>query len=242
MGGPAGDVPVRPLERRDPPALGDVELIGRLAASDSGVVYAGRVDGKNVAVVLLTEGAETDSYARARFHDTVTDTVAADGATIVAADGEPDVAPWVAVRADRWREGLASAQALLAPVTMEHVAAPGPHRGPGYRPHWSQRRGVGRWRMWPLPWPATLGSASRWTFAASFALVLAIAALALFVAIKIFENQGPAPVVPVQPTPSPTPSPTGPTRSPLPTPPGESDGPSPSPNGPTGDTPQPPIV
>lgn len=232
---PGASERVLPLQRVDPDQLGEVRLSGRLEVTDAGIVYAGVLSGKPVAVALLTTGAEADSYARARFHDAIADArlphVAAGGApTVLAGGDDPEIAPWVAVRADSWDDGARLAGALLAPVTLEHVVPLGVARGPGFRPHWSSRVGPGRWRMWPLPWPAALLSARRWTYLASFALVLAISSVALFIAVKLFENQPPAPVPPpfpspVLPTPSvptPTPSPTGPVPTGQPGSPGPS--------------------
>ncbi len=236
------DVPLLPLERRDPPALGGIELTGRLASTDSGVVYAGRAGGQPVAVVVLTEGAERDSYARARFQQAAGVPV---GNSVVAADADVDIAPWVAVRADNWSEGLGAARALLAPVTLEHLPDVGKPAGPVFRPHWAERTRVGRWRMWPLPWPATLTAASRWTHLAAFALVLAIAAIALWIAVKIFEDQPPVPPGPGPgpiPFPTPTSPPTSGPGSPSPTP---TSPPTTGPGGTEGTggtTPAPPIV
>jgi hypothetical protein len=236
-------VSVSPLERRDPRALGDVTLIGRLTATDTGIVYAGQLDGQPVALVMLTEGAERDPYARSRFQESSKRVSGADRSVVVAADRDVDIAPWMAVPAATWAEGVASASALLAPVTLEDLPPVGVPQGPKFRPSWAARRGVGRWRIWPLPWPTTLGAASRWTFVASFALVLAIAAIALLIAVKLFENEAPAPPGPGPgPVPLPTPSrpapstPRSPSPSISPTP-----GFEPSP-GPTGPSTAPPIV
>lgn len=216
---------VSALQRSDPRALGGVELIGRLAVTDTGVVYAGRFQGRPVVVAMLLAGAELDPYGRARFERSKNQLAGA----VVAGDADVDIAPWAALRADRWDEGLAAAGRLLAPVTLEHVPSVGVPAGPQFRPHWAARRDVGRWRIWPLPWPSPLTSASRWTYVAAFALVLAITAVALFIAVKIFENQAPAPPgpgpgpiplpTPVSPSPTPTeqspPSPRPPTRTGL---------------------------
>lgn len=221
--------PVRPasLERSDPPALGGIALTGRLESTDSGVVYAGRSGDSSVVVVMLGDGAETDSYARARFQDALSQALG-DGASIVAAEDDPDIAPWAAVSADDWEKAYTWARGLLAPVALEHLPPVGAARGPAFRPHWARRRGVGRWRLWPLPWPSTLTIGARWTYLVSFALIVAISAVALFIAVKIFQNQPPAPVRPPfplpttgppSPPPTPTPSPTGPTITLRSTPP-----------------------
>lgn len=218
-----------PLLTNDPSRLGDIILSGRLDVSDAGVVYAGVLADQTVAVALLSKGAETDSYARARFHDAVRDArLAGADTTVVAGEDEPEIAPWAAVRSDTWDDGAKLAGALLAPVTLDHVASIGTPRGPGFRPHWFDRPGPGRWRVWPLPWPAALSSAGRWTYLLSFALVLVIASSALFISVKLFENQPPAPLNPPFPVPSlpppswqpptvtPTPPPTGPSTTPSP--------------------------
>lgn len=215
-----GSERVLPLLRNDPPRLGGVTLSGRLEVTDAGVVYAGVLDDQPVVVALLSKGAETDGYARARFHDAVYDArVAGSDTTVVAGEDEPEIAPWVAVRADSWDDGAKLAGALLAPVTLQHLAPIGPARGPGFRPHWFDRPGPGRWRVWPLPWPAALTAAGRWTYLVSFGLVLAIASIALFISVKLFEHQPPAPISPPFPAPSlPPPSWQPPTITPSPSP------------------------
>lgn len=215
---PGGSGRVSPLRREDPPTLGEAVLAGRLEVTDAGIVYAATLRDQPVAVALLVAGAETDSFARARFLDSI-DESRADAATsaILAAGDEPDVAPWAAVSAPSWDDGVKAAGALLAPVTLDGHDPVGTVRGPGFRPHWVDRLRPGRWRAWPLPWPSALSAAGRWTFLVSFALVLAIASIALFIAVKLFENQPPAPVGPPFPAPSlPTPTPS-PTPTPTPT-------------------------
>jgi hypothetical protein len=191
-------VVVHPLERRDPPMLGAVLIHGRLAASDAGVVYAGQLIDQLVVVVALTDGAETDSFGRARFDLAVQAVIDDRTGDVVAADRDADVAPWVALAStDDWGEALGVAGRVLAPVTLTDVAPIGAVRGPDFRPHWYQRRGIGRWRLWPLPWPRDLNAAGRWTFVAAFGLMLVIAALALWIATLVFHSQ------PVPPPPPP---------------------------------------
>jgi hypothetical protein len=243
-GGAGAAVSVSALHRRDPRVLGGVELTGRLEATDTGIVYAGHFEGRSVAVVMLTEGAELDSYARSRFEETRQRLNGSPASSVVAADTDVDIAPWIAVSAATWDEGLARATALLAPVTLEHLAPVGAPTGPEFRPHWTARRGVGRWRIWPLPWPATSDAANRWTFVAAFALVLAIAALALLIAVKLFQYKAPAPPGPGPgPVPLPTPaSPTSPSPSShLPSTGPPTSGGEPRPGG-TRTAPAPPIV
>jgi hypothetical protein len=208
---------VRPLLRSDPPRLGDIALSGRLEVTDAGIVYAGVLADEPVAVALLTAGAERDSYARARFHDAVRDArLAGTDTTVLAGEDEPEIAPWVAVRAASWADGAKLAGALLAPVTMEHVGPIGTPRGTDFRPHWHPRGGPGRWRAWPLPWPPTLSAAGRWTYLASLGLILAISSVALFIAVKVFEHQPPAPIGPPYPSPASHAPTTGPSTPNLP--------------------------
>lgn len=253
------DVALSPLLRRDPPVVGDVELTGRLAGHDAGLMYAGRVvaartspsqdvpgsldtstpdaaDGHHpVVVIMLTAGAETDAYARARFRTAIQDLDSDQPETVVASEDEEDLAPWVAVSAGSWAEGLTLGERLLKAVTLEDQAPVGVVQGPDFRPHWWNRVGVGRWRLWPLPWPSRLSTAGRWTFLASFAVICAIAALALWIAILVFRNQPPpAPTPGPGPGPNPPSTPTQPPTTPSP-------GPTPNPNGPPGHS-IPPIV
>lgn len=231
------------LRRGDPPTIGDAVLVGRLAVSDAGIVYAAQLSGRSVAVALLTAGAETDSFARARFLDAVQESADTGGlsgsAAPLASGDEPDLAPWATVPAPSWADGRAAAEALLGPVTLRGLIPVGTVSGPGYRPHWAGRSGPGRWRAWPLPWPSAFSMAGRWTYVASFALVVAIASIALFIAVKLFDDLPPAPVPP--PFPSPTsPSPTTGPSSPTTTSPSS---PAPGSGGPrTTVTDVPPIV
>jgi hypothetical protein len=202
-------VPVEPLHKQDPRTLGDIQITGRLASTDTGTVYAGQLDGKPTAVVLLNEGAERDSYARARFEEAQSALTARNRTALLGRDTDVDIAPWVAVPAETWEQGLDAAGALLASVALEDVTPVGRPQGPPFRPHWAPQRRVGRWRVWPLPWPTVLNSAGRWTYVAAFALVLALAAVALLIAVKIFQSQAPAPPSP-QPGPVPLPTPISP--------------------------------
>lgn len=229
-------VRIKALNRRDPPALGAVSISGRLGRDDAGTVYAGEYDGQQVAVVLLGAGAETDSYARKRFHDAFCELTERDPGLVVQFDDDVDIAPWVALRAESWGDGLTAGRALLAPVTLAHLPAAGSVSGPDFRPHWWRRDGSGRWRLWPLPWPSRLTQSGWWTYVAAFAVILAIATVALWIAIKIFDEApppqpgpgpGPGPNPPPSPTttepstttPRPTPPPTGPTVTGQPIPP-----------------------
>ncbi len=227
---------VSPLLRRDPPALGAVTLTGRLSTDhDAGLVYAGRLDGREVTVVMLSEGAEADSYARARFREAVAVLTQTEPPTVVASEDDGELAPWVALSAPSSADGRSLSARLLGAVTLEDRTSVGVVHGPSFRPHWWERVGVGRWRIWPLPWPARLTSVGSWTFVASFAVVCAIASLALWLAVQVFQNQPPPPPGP-GPGPGPVPAPTfTPTPSPN----------NPVPTGPRGTAPTqplPPIV
>jgi hypothetical protein len=187
-------VQMQPLERGDPPMLGDVLLQARLGASDAGVVFAGRLVDEPVALVMLSEGAEADSFARARFQAAGAALGDEDPDRVLASDCDPEVAPWFALAAgDGWAQGVDLSRALLAAATLDDVDPVGEVSGPGFRPHWFQRRRVGRWRLWPLPWPVSLTAAARWTFVAAFAVMVTIASVALWIAVLVFDTQPPAP-------------------------------------------------
>lgn len=241
-------VRVQPLERGDPPMLGDVLLRGRLGASDAGVVYAGQLVDQAVAVVLLSGGAEVDSFARARFEaagEALADEGGSRGETgdVLASERDAEVAPWFAIAAGvAWAEGLGASRRLLDAVTLDDVEPVGAVRGPGFRPHWYRRRGLGRWRIWPLPWPVSFSAAGRWTFVAAFALMVGIASMALWIAVLIYHTQPPAPrppqvnrtsVPPPAPMTLPKPQTNGPHTSGQPNRPGHRR---------TGGVPAPPIV
>jgi hypothetical protein len=230
------------LRRGDPPQLGDLVVVGRLAVTDSGFVYAARAGRDLAAVVLLNEGAESDSYGRARFLEAIEIAQGDPEHPVLGSETDPEVAPWVAVAVPSWEVGHRIGRELLAPVTLDDVPHATTAAGPAYRPHWYQRGAVGRWRLWPLPWPRSLTSAGRWTYLASFGLVLLIATLALLIAVKIFENQPPSPPPPGPVPPGPTPpSPSGPPTPSPSGPPTPTQGPPTSP-GDTGESSVPPIV
>lgn len=227
-----------PLLASDPPRLGGVTLTGRLTSADAGVVYCGTLGQVPVAVVVLNKGAETDSFARARFEDAMrTHSLARVGITPVAVDLDPEIAPWVAVRATDAGIGPRLAELLLAPTSLAgrpHGEAGG--RGPDFRPAWSSTE-PGRWRAWPLPWPTTSSAAGRWTYAASLGLVVAVASVALFISVRVFHD---APDSPLGPGNVPDPglsTPSAPHQRPTPTSPGQ---PPTAPSGPTQTVP--PIV
>ncbi|MEJ7707336.1 MAG: hypothetical protein WKF82_08705 [Nocardioidaceae bacterium] len=206
------------LEPGDPPRLGGVRILGRWAATDAGVIFAGRYGEEPVLVAILTEGAERDSFGRARFERVAAQLVRGDAGCVV--DSELDdrsVAPWVALAAGDGAAASDLARGLLAHVTLDDVSHVGAVSGPAFRPHWTRRLQIGRWRVWPLPWPTSLQSVGRWTHLVSLLLVVAIAAVALWLVLKVFEDMPPAPLPPPpqrtdQPSPTPsTPGPAGPT-------------------------------
>ena len=164
-------VELRPLLRRDPPAVGDIRLIGRIGDHDAGMTYVGRLmlddtpsepapDGDDtdtdtdageadetdvsappdITVVMLTAGAEADSYARARFRQAIDDLDHDRPTLIVGREEENDLAPWVALTAASRAEGLAISERLLKAVTLEDQTPVGTVHGPEFRPHWWERR------------------------------------------------------------------------------------------------------
>lgn len=222
--------PVEPLLAGDPPRLGDVDLLGRLAVTGSAVVYAGVLSGEQVAVVMLSTGAELDSFARARFHDAVTAARAGSDevtAQVLATADDPQIAPWAAIPAESWDSGIAGAIALLTPVTLADRPVTPPADAPRFEPPWHTRPHPGRWRLWPLPWPAKLTSERRWTWLVAFLFMLALAALALLITVWILSGRPPTtppPPYPQPTTPTPSQQSQSPTPSPTPTPTGPSGG------------------
>jgi hypothetical protein len=234
-------LPVRvgPLDRADPPALGSVVLTGRMKSDESAVVFAGERDGEPVVVIMLSAGAADDPFAQARFRAAI-DRLG-DGASVVDTETDPDFAPWVAVRAASYDAALTAAAPLVGTLTVADHEPTGQPRGPAFAPHWYRHGSLGRWRLWPLPWPRWLRTAGMWTFMVAFALCLAIATAALLISILVLRTlptpptpptppSGPSLPVPPVPVPSPnrstpptTPPSNGPTN-PFPTP-GPSTGP-----------------
>jgi hypothetical protein len=238
------------LERGDPPALGDVLLTGRLDADESAVVFAGEREGEPVVAVMLSDGAAADSFARARFRDAVEERQRRSD-HVIEFENNTQFAPWVAVSAESYTAGASVASSLIEAITLADREAIGSKKGPDYLPHWYKEGRLGRWRIWPLPWPRWLRSVGMWTFSAAFALVLAIATTALIISVLALRTLPPPPVPPSPSTgpglpipPIPTPSRTSPpTTTPgSPTPSTGPSGPSPTPTGPRGPTGQPPIV
>ncbi len=170
--------------------FGEIMIRGRLGSTHAGVVYAGQLAEQQVAVVVLSGGAEVDSFARARF-EAAANALASDRTTeIVASNRDADIAPWVALSAGQgWAEAAHVSQWLLGAVVLEDVAPLGEVRGPEFRPHW-YRRG-GRRRPWPMSASEVLGPAGRWTFVAAFGVMVTVAVLALWIATLVFQAQPP---------------------------------------------------
>jgi hypothetical protein len=227
-----------------------VLLTARLDADESAVVFAGERDGEPVVAVMLSTGAAADSYARARFRDAVEERQRRSD-DVIEYENDSDFAPWVAISAESYAAGTAAASSMVAAITLADRTTVGSKKGPDFRPHWFRNSRLGRWRMWPLPWPRWLRSVGMWTFSAAFALVLAIATTALVISVLLLRTLPPPPVPPSPSTgpglpipPIPTPSRTSPpnTTPGSPTPSTGPSGPSPTPSGPPGTTGQPPIV
>ncbi len=225
----------QPLEPDDPPRLGEFRLEGRLLVDDSGVVYRGVRDGDPtaaVAVLILGAGAHADPAARGRFLRALDLVGEADPGRIAAADTDPDIAPWVAVPlADG--EVPPTVRGLLADVALQRSPTR-PARGPQFAPYWHPRRGPGFWRLWPLPWPDPLNTASRLAYLVALLMIAVLATLAVLVALWLFGGQPPSrvplPTRPsnVTPTGSPTPTPS-PSTTPTPSEPSPSPSHQPSP-------------
>ena len=241
--------PVLPLLPEDPPRIGEFWLRGRLSANAAGVVYAGRDEqGRDAAVAMMAEGSSDDAAARDRFGHAVE--ALPEGALLARNSADDDeLALWVVVTdpdADQPDPDLDGrppqvtagahehAAAVLAAVLMDRIPHVGRFRGPDFRHHWDGRRRPGLFRLWPLPWPASLKNASRLALILSLLTMMLLMALALLIAWLLFRNQpevDPGPVIPdpdgtqtvtVTPSspsssgPGPTPSSGSPSTSPRP--------------------------
>jgi hypothetical protein len=209
-----------PLQPDDPPRIGQFQLRERLLTDDAAVVFRGHADDGHVAVVLLTAGAYHDAAARGRFRRAVDDLASRSPESVADSDFDPEIAPWIAIPL---LDGRApdSVQDLLDAVAMRRSVPPrSPTRGPDFVPHWHPRRTPGRWRLWPLPWPAVGQGASRAALLWALALVMLLATVAVLIAIWLFRHQPPSRVPLPQNSPVPTsssvsgPSPTTPSNSP----------------------------
>ena len=173
-----------------------------MLVDDSGVVYRGVRDGDPtaaVAVLILGAGAHADPAARGRFLRALDLVGEADPGRIAAADTDPDIAPWVAVPlADG--EVPPTVRGLLADVALQRSPTR-PARGPQFAPYWHPRRGPGFWRLWPLPWPDPLNTASRLAYLVALLMIAVLATLAVLVALWLFGGQPPSRVpLPTRPS------------------------------------------
>jgi hypothetical protein len=208
-----------PLQPDDPPRIGQYRLLERLFTDDAAVVFRGLDDDRHVAVVLLTAGAHRDAAARGRFSRAVDDLVSRSPESVVDSDFDPEIAPWIALPMLAGRPPDAVPR-LLATVTMRQATVPTSGApGPDFAPYWHPRHTPGRWRLWPLPWPAVGQGASRAALLWALALVMLLATIAVLIAIWLFRYQPPSRVplpenspVPSSP-PSSGPSPTSPTNT-----------------------------
>jgi hypothetical protein len=241
--------PVRPLLPEDPPKVGEFWLRGRLTANAAGIVYAGRDEtGRDAAVAMMAEGSADDAAARDRFGHAVDQLP---GQAVLARNSadDDDLALWVAVtdpgenQPDPDLDGRPPqvtevahehAARVLSAVLMDRIPHLGRFRGPDFLHHWDGRRRPGLFRLWPLPWPATLRTASRLALILSLLTMLLLMALAILIAWLLFRNQPQVDPGPVIPDPNGTATVTVTPSSP----PTSGPGTSPS-NGPTTTVPQP---
>ncbi|MFC0622915.1 hypothetical protein [Kribbella deserti] len=238
---PAQEVPTAlPLQPEDPPRVGDFWLRGRLSVTPAGFLYAARnEDGKHAVVAMMAEGSADDAAARERFQRAV-DQVPADLIVGRNTEDDDDLALWAAIGpvvADNGSSSSADSRAIaerhggeiLSAVLMDRIPHIGKLRGPDFRHYWESRRRPGLFRLWPLPWPAALKSASWLAILLSLVTMLVLMLAALLIAWLLFKdkpNVDPEPLIPppsstvtvtITPTTPPpaSPSPTG-TGSPTP--------------------------
>jgi hypothetical protein len=198
-----------PLQLDDPPRIGRYRLLERLLTDDAAVVFRGLTDDRQVAVVLLTAGAHSDAAARGRFRRAVDDLLGRSPESVDDSDFDPEIAPWIAIPllAGQLPETVPE---LLAAVTMRQAVSPASRTaGPDFAPHWHPRHTPGRWRLWPLPWPAVGQAASRAALLWALALVMLLATVAVLIAIWLFHHQPPSRV----PLPQNSPIPSSPPSS-----------------------------
>ncbi|MDR0989835.1 MAG: hypothetical protein LBL92_00490 [Propionibacteriaceae bacterium] len=213
-------VETAPLIAIDPPKIGDFWLDARLVAAPSGVAYLAHEDGQAPAmVILLSQGAAADAAARDRLAGQVNrmhiDTVIARGGQDqdsgrlggkfrsedddpTPADDTPQ-APWVALAFDGSAAAVAEAERLLAEVDLDRMPQAGQAAGPEFQLPWVDQPQPSRSRLWPLPWPSRRDRGGRTTIAASFFLMLALAAAGILTAILIFSQSPPVPPQPPSP-------------------------------------------
>lgn len=250
-----------PLQPEDPPRVGGFWLRGRLSVTPAGFLYAARdEDGMHAVVAMMTEGSADDAAARERFQRAV-DEVPADLIAGRNTDDDDDLALWVAVGpvvADNGSSSSADSRQIaerhgaeiLSAVLMDRIPQLGKVRGPDFRHYWESRRRPGLFRLWPLPWPVALKSASWLAIVLSLVTMLVLMLAALLIAWLLFKDKptvDPEPLIPqpsntvtvtITPTTPPpgTPS-TSPSGSPSTGSPSPTQGSSPTPGGTDGTIP-----
>ena len=218
---PVAGLPLSPVLPDDPPKVGDFWLDARVTTQASGTAYVAHDEAQTpVLLIMLSEGAASDSAARARLAGEVNrmdiDTVVARGGEgqdegrlgrrFRAEDDDPTEpgatpqAPWVALAYDGSPTAAREAARVLASVQLANVPQDGRPAGPDYRLPWIDQFKPGVTRLWPLPWPGRHDRAGALSILASWLLMLLIAALAILITILIFQ-------LPPQESPSPSPSP-----------------------------------
>lgn len=171
-------------------------------------------------LLVLSEGAANDAAARDRLAGEVNkmhvDTVVArggrgqdEGRLAGKYRGEADdpigpndepLVPWVALAWDGSVHAVAEADRVLRSVDLSTTPLIGAPAGPDYRLHWVDDTRPGRWRLWPLQWPARKDRAGWMTIAVSWLLMLVLTALALLIVVLIFQNTPPESPQPPVPT------------------------------------------
>jgi hypothetical protein len=204
---------VVPLQPEDPPRVGDFWLQARLGANAAGYSYAASDDdGRQAVVAMMTEGSADDAAARDRFGWSV-DRLPAGVVLGRNTDDDDDLALWVAIGPIRPDDGSSSAaderllaerraEDVLSTVLMDRIPHVGRMRGPDFRHYWENRRRPGLFRIWPLPWPATLRPASRVALVLSLVTMLLLMLVAMLIAWLLFRNQPQVDPGPVIPTPN----------------------------------------
>lgn len=229
-----------PLQPEDPPRIGNFWLLGRISGNAAGYLYTGRDETDRTAVVvMMTEGSADDAAARDRF-DAAVDGLPDELVLGRNSTDEADVARWVALApvpspdaddtssaADARRVAERHGEDLLAAVLMDRIPHLGRFRGPDFLHYWDGRRRPGLFRLWPLPWPGRMKTASWLAMLLALLTMMILMAVALLIAWLLFRNApqvDPGPVIPdpngtrtitVTPSSPPT-SPSGsPTQSPT---------------------------
>lgn len=210
-----------PLLLDDPPKVGDFWLDARLIEQDSGIAYiAHRTDKPSVMLIMLSQGAANDAAARDRLAGEVNklhaEVVVArggqgqnEGRLAAAFRSEADdpvhpgmapLAPWVALAYDGSVNAHREAERLLRAVDLSATPPLGSVSGPDFDISWGENRGIGTWRVWPLPGPGRHDRAGAMPLIASWALMITLTGLALLIAVLLFQNtppqQTPPPVDP----------------------------------------------